>query len=217
MKPALIPVLFIAVLLAGANSAPAQVTLENFSSFESANTLFFGDWSNSGDPFVGDLSPASTFSQGAGFYNLASVTNADSSFVERSFTAPVNLGSNNLLSLSLRLLEDNTAESITVFLFDAGFHTAFATFQNNAFSTTTFIQQSVAFTADAGFSSSAVTSFRISGNDPFASGILSVALNDLAATDGRPIPAVPEPSAYGLLAALFLLALVYTRRFHRRC
>ena len=211
MKPTRIFSFLFISLLATASSLRAQIALENFSSFQSATTFFFGEWSSSGDPFVGDPTPVATFSQGTGFYNLASGTNADSSFVERSFASSINLGSNDFLSLSLRLLGDNTADSLTVFLIDAGFRTAFATFQSSAFNAATFTEQSVMFTADTGFSLAEVTSFRIGGNDPFASGVLSVALDNLSATSSG-IGAVPEPSTYGLMGAFVLLALVYARR-----
>jgi hypothetical protein len=213
MKPALIPSLLVAALLAGASTLHAQVTLETFSSFESADTLFYGDWSNSGDPFAGDPTPVATFSQGAGFYNFASVSNADSSFVEHAFAAPLNLAANDLLTLSLRLIADNTADSLTVFLIDAGLNTAFATFQTSGFNAAAFTQGTIAFTADAGFDPSAVSSFRISGNDPFTGGTLSVAIDDLSVTSSRSITAVPEPAAYGSIGALVLLALLGIRRF----
>jgi hypothetical protein len=198
-------ILLAAVLVLGsAVSASAQIVLENFSSFESPQTLFFGDWSSSGDPFVGDPTPVATFSQGAGFYNLASVTNADSSFVEKSFVSSLNVNVDSLLTLSLRLLPDNTANSLTVFLLDANANTAFASFQANSFSSAFFQTQNLALTTDAAFDWGQVASFRISGNDPFAEGTLSVALNTLAYTP------VPEPMIYGLVAAgaLALLALV---------
>src|SRR3954454_10865150 len=102
--------LALAAVLGCAGTLHAQL-LENFSSFQSPNTLFFGEWSNSGDPFTGSITPVSTFSQGAGFYNFANATNVDSAFVEHSFTSLVNVGTNNLLTLSLRLLAGNTADS----------------------------------------------------------------------------------------------------------
>src|SRR4051812_25051847 len=99
--------LLVAAALGGASALHAQITLETFSSFESPNTLFFGGWSNSGDPFftfAGELTPTNTFTQNAGgFYNFASATNADTAYAERSLTSAVNIGTNNLVTLSLRL------------------------------------------------------------------------------------------------------------------
>jgi len=62
-------------------------------------------------------------------------------------------------------------------------------------------------TADAGFDWGQVGSFRISGNDPFAEGTFSVALDALAYTP------VPEPTTYGLVAAGALALLALARGF----
>lgn len=209
----------LAAVLGGVTSLSAQVVLlDNFSNFLSPQTRFFGDWSNTGDPFAGSLTPAPTFSQSAsGFYNVAGVTNADSSFVERTLTAPVSLGSNDLLTLSLRLLATNTADSLTVFLIDNGAHTAFATFQTSDFNTLSFSTRSVAFTGDGSFNAGAVSAFRISGNDPFASGNVNVSLDNLSVTSSRPpLTAVPEPATYGWLGAFALVVLVGGRQLRAR-
>jgi hypothetical protein len=205
--------LLVAAFLGAITLLRAQV-LETFSSFQSPNTLFYGDWSSTGDPFVGSLTPVATFSQGGGFYNFAEASNADSAYVERAFTSSVNLGANSLLTLSLRLLDGNTADSLTVTLFDAGFNTASASFQTSDFSAAGFTARSIAFTTDGSFNASAVAAFRLSGNDPFASGTLSVALDDLSVTGA--VRAVPEPSTYGAFAALALVGLVTSKRLRNR-
>jgi hypothetical protein len=220
MKTILASSLLAAALLAGAGSLHAQVTLDTFSSFASPNTLFYGDWSQTGDPFSGSPVPIASFSQGVGVYNFANGSDADSAYVERSFAAPVNLGSNTLITLSLRLLAGDTADSVTVFLLDGAANTAFATFLTSSFTTTGLTTKSIAFTADPGFAANAVTSFRISGNDPFDSAILSVSLDNLAVTGAVVTPppsAVPEPSTYGLAAAALLSgAIALARRKNRR-
>jgi len=199
--------LFVAAALCGANSLHAQQILENFSSFQSPQTLFFGAWSASGDPFAGDTAPVSTFSQGAGSYNFASATNADSAYVERSLIAPVTVSTNSLVSISLRLLADNTAESLTVFLLDSSANSAFATFQTSDFNTTVFVTRSLALTADPSFDYNEVSAFRLTGNDPFASFTVSVAVDTLAT-----ITPVPEPATYGLVASGAVFALAAWRR-----
>ena len=219
MKRTFVSSLLLAAALGGVSSLSAQVVLlDNFSNFLSPQTLFFGDWSNTGDPFAGSATPAPSFSQNAGgFYNVAGVTNADSSFVERTLTGPVNLGSNNLLTLSLRLLATNTADSLTVFLLDTGAHTAFATFQTSDFNTLSFTSRSVAFTGDGSFNAGAVSAFRISGNDPFAGGNVNLSLDNLSATGGRPpLTAVPEPATYGWLGACALIVLAGGRHLRSR-
>jgi hypothetical protein len=194
-------------------SAHAQVTLENFSSFQSATTLFYGDWSSTGDPFSGSTTPIASFTQGLGVYNLVDATNADSAFVERTFGSLVNIGTNNLLSLSLKLLAGNTADTFTVTLTDnSGNSAVSATFLTSSFTTAGFTTVSVAFGGDFLFDPTAVSSFRISGTDPLGGGTFSLALNDLSATGARPLTAVPEPSTYGALGAAALLALVALRR-----
>jgi len=215
MKRHIITSLFIATALFGATSLHAQLVLENFSSFSSPNTLFFGDWSGTGDPFVGSTVATPTFLQGSGFYNFASATNADSAYVERSFTSLANLSAYNSISLTMKLLGDNTADSLTVFLLDSNARTAFATFQTGNFSTSSFTQSTIAFTSDVGFSAADVSAFRISGNDPFGNNVLSVALDALGVSPSNHPTAVPEPSTYGLLGASSLLGLLILRRCRR--
>ena len=215
MNTSLRSLLLAAATALGATALPAQLTLENFSAFQSANTFFYGDWANA-DPF-GDLAPAATFSQAVGSYKFAGAANADSASAERAFAAPLNLAGYDLLAVSVRLLSDNAAESFTVFLVDANYDTAFATFQTGAFSTGSFTVASLAFTASGSFDLAAVTAFRLSGNDPFGGPVLSVDFDTLglARSVVTPPPAnnpVPEPATYGLAAAAGMVALVFARR-----
>ena len=213
MKRPLLSLTLGTLLLSGASALHAQL-LENFSSFESASTLFYGDWSSTGDLFTGETTPTASFAQDAGFYSFTSTSNVDTAFAELTFASSFNLGSNNQLSLSLRLLDDNTAGGLTVTLFDAGFNTAAATFALSDFTTADFTTVNVAFTAFAGFDQSDVTGFRLSGNDPFGSGVFSVAMDHLDVTRAISTPpaAVPEPGTYGLLAGSVLAGLVVWRR-----
>lgn len=216
----ILPVVFAAVL-AAATSVRAQIVIENFSAFASPTTLFYGDWSSTGDPFVPELTPVGTFSQGVGapgFYNFASATSLDSAYVERTFGSAVNLGVNNLLTLSLRLLRDNTAESLTVFLLDSSANTASATFQMIDFSADNFTSRTLAFTASAGFAADDVVAFRLSGNDPFAdpfSGpVLSVAIDEIS-VNHLAVAAVPEPSTWALSGACALGLIISVRQRRR--
>lgn len=213
MKRYLLSLALGTLLLGGASALHAQL-LENFSSFESASTLFYGDWSSTGDPFAGDLAPTGSFSQGAGFYGFASTTNVDTAYAELTFASSLNLGADDVLSLSLRLLDDNTADGLTVTLFDTSFNTAAATFALSDFSIADFTTANLAFTAFAGFDASDVAGFRLSGNDPFGGGVFSVALTNLEVTSSNSTPpaAVPEPGTYGLLTGIALASLVLWRR-----
>ena len=217
MKTSSRSLLFAAAAALGATALHAQLTLENFSAFPSANTLFYGEWANSGDPFSGDPAPVADFHQAVGSYEFLSATNADSAKAERTFTAARNLAGYDLLTVSLRVLGDNAAESFTVTLFDAGFNTASATFLTGGFTAGGFTSRSAALTAAGAFDFSAVSSFQISGNDPFGGAPFRLAFDDLSATRTAvtPPPAnnpVPEPAAYGLLAAAALGLVVIARR-----
>src|SRR5882724_9227770 len=150
MNHKLCSLLIATAVLVGANALSAQILLDDFSSFASPNTLFFGDWSLSGDPFSGDPAATATFSQGVGFYNFASGSDADSSYVERTFGSVRNLSGQNFLMVSSRLLPGNTADSFTVFLVDAGANTAFAVFATSDFNAAGFNTGSAALTADIG-------------------------------------------------------------------
>jgi hypothetical protein len=117
----------------------------------------------------------------------------------------------------MKLLSNNTADSLTVFLLDSNARTAFATFQTGSFSTSSFTQSTIAFTADVGFSAADVSAFRISGNDPFDGNVMSVALDALGVSPSNHPTAVPEPSVYGLLGACSLLVVLVQRRRNARC
>ncbi|MGC4074383.1 MAG: PEP-CTERM sorting domain-containing protein [Nibricoccus sp.] len=208
MKTKLTSLIILAAALA--TGSHAQITLHNFSNFESPQTLFFGDWSDSGDPFAGSTTPSPLLSQDAGSFLINGATNADTSYVEYTFASTQDLTFSGKFSLKLRLLEANTADSLTVFLLDTSARTAFATFQMSDFNLFSFSERSEAFTADAGFDISEVSAFRISGNDPFGDSFsgpfLGVALDNLG------IVPVPEPSTYGLIGAGVLLLVIAIRR-----
>ncbi len=198
------------VLLAASlvTASHAQLTLHTFSNL-SSQTLFFGDWSDTGDPFAGSATPSFLLTQNVDSFAIAGASNADLSYFEHVFTAPVNLGASDQLALSLRLLDGNTADSLTVFLIDSSALTASATFLASDFTSNAFSEFIVSFTADAGFDRTGVTGFRISGNDPFAGGVVGMEIDNLA-TATNP---VPEPSTYGLMAAAALtLGIAYRKR-----
>jgi hypothetical protein len=214
MKTNLRSLLLCVAVLASVMSVRAQVVLHSFSNFISPQTLFYGDWSATGDPFVGSTAPIPTFTQQIGSFNFAAGSNADTSYVEHFFASSLNLGSFDQLALTLRLLNDNTADSLTVFLLDTSARVASATFTTADFSAAGFSTRTLAFTPEIGFASGAVAGFRLSGNDPFASGVLSVAIDNLSAT-GRAPAAVPEPATYSLLGAGTLAILAISRRTRR--
>jgi hypothetical protein len=187
----------------------AQVTLNDFNAFESDNTFFVGNWEAGGGA---STTPRSSFSQGAGFYNLAGGSNADSAYVEYFFNAPVNITGLSLLQLSAELLPGNTAARFDVALFDLDGNSTLATFFTSSLSTASFLTLSANLDF-SGFHPTEVSSFRISGNAFVGADTLSVAVGNLALA--APISAVPEPSTYGLAAALALAGIAGFRRFGR--
>lgn len=193
------------------DSLSAQVLLNDFSAFESANTYFYGGWEASGDPF-GTNTPTGTFSQSAGYYSFASTTNADSAFADYFFAAPINLGTLDTLSLTLKLLPDNTAGQITLTLFDDTFNeSATTTFSLGSFNTVAFVTANGALSPSGLFNPAAVSAFRISGNDPFGADTFSVEIDHLAA-----VSAIPEPSTYAAIFGAVALGGVLLRRRFRR-
>ena len=205
MNSALKPALFLLAVLA-APFAGAQVTLNDFNLFETPNTFFVGDWEVSGG---GSNSPRSSFSQGGGFYNFDGGSNDQGSYAEYFFAAPVNITGFSLLQLSAELLKGNTASSFDIALFDQDGNSTHATFLTSSLSLAGFttLNANLDFT---GFHPTEVSSFRISGDVFGGADTLSIALNNLAVA--APISAVPEPSTYGLFAALALAGVVGFRR-----
>jgi len=203
----------LAALALAAPALHAQLSLETFTSFETPATVFFGDWSASGDPFAGDPSPATGFSQGAGFYRLDGVTNADTAYLEHAFTASLDLPGYHLLTVRLRRLAANTAPSFKVRLVDTAFTTAEVTFLTADFGTAGFTTFGATLTPTAGFNFAAVASFQLTGDDAFASDLLALDFDQLNAARSAVVSAaVPEPSTYGLAAAAALLALALRAR-----
>lgn len=197
--------------------APAlrALSLETFISFETPDTVFFGDWSASGDPFAPDTSPAAGLSQGAGFYRLDGVTTADTAYLERAFTTSLDLTGYDLLTVALRLLTVNTAPSFKVRLVDTAFTTADVTFLTADFGTAGFTTFGATLTPTVGFNLAAVASFQLTGDDAFASTLLGLDFDQLNAA--RSVD-VPEFLTSGLAAVgpLLALALLARRRAARQ-
>lgn len=211
-----IKLLLLAALALATPALRAQLILQSFTAFESPTTLFYSEWAASGDPFSGDPSPAAGFSQGAGFYRLDGVTNADTAYLDHAFTAPLDLTGYDLLTVSLRRLTANTASSFKVRLVDTAFNTAEVTFLTADFGPAGFTTLGAALTPAVGFNLAAVASFQLTGDDAFASATFALDFDQLSAARSIVVPplgAVPEPSTYGLAAAALLLAAaLFARR-----
>jgi hypothetical protein len=197
-----------AALLA-APFASAQVLIHDFSAFESPNTFFVGDWELNGDT-GGTNSPRATFSQGAGFYNFVGGSNDDASMAFYFFTSPVDITGFNLLEISARLVPGNTAPKFTIALFDSVGHSAEATFDASPFATPGFFTINTDLRSELSFNPADVSSFMITGNDPGGTATLSLSVDQISIT------AVPEPSTYGIGAAVILASLVALRRRQRQ-
>jgi hypothetical protein len=210
MKLNLKSVWLVAVCLLATPFAQAQLTLQNFSAFETTDTVFVGTWELNGDP-IGTNSPRSTFSQGSGFYTFTGGTNADTSGVFYFFTAPRDVTGLTLLEVSAHLLLGNVAPTFTVSLFDSLGESASATFSAASFTGVGFSTAQTALTFSPGFDPTDLSSFQISGGVLGGAAAFMFAFDNLAVVAPRQIVAVPEPSTYGLAAAGVLLALAALR------
>lgn len=208
-----LPLFLFGLLLAPA-FATAQLTLQNFSAFESPDTIFVGSWEANGDP-IGTTSPRSTFSQGSGFYTFTGGTNADTAGVFYFFSAPRDITGLSLLEVSAHLLLGDVAPNFTVSLFDSLGESAFATFSVGNFTGVGFSTARTALTFSAGFDPADVSSFLISGGVVGGSASFDLAFDNLAVVAPRQIGAVPEPSTYGI-AMLGLLGGVIAFGRRRR-
>lgn len=202
--------LLLAAALLLAPLARAQVTLQDFSAFESSNTFFLGSFELTGDA-GGTTSPRSTFSQGAGFYNFIGGTNSDASSAFYFFNSSLNITGLSLLEVSARTLAGNAAPNFTISLFDSLGESASATFATSAFAGAGFTTVQTTLTFSPGFDRTDLSFFSISGNTVGGAALLNVAFNNLAVVAPAVVTAVPEPSAYGLAAASVLLALAALR------
>jgi hypothetical protein len=200
--------LLLAAALSAVTFASGQVTLHDFTAFESPNTVFVGDWALNGDPISGDSSPIASFSQGAGFYNFIGGTTAETSGVYYFLpVTPSSLPAFPLLEISARLLQGNTAPTFAVSLFNFGTgESAVAIFNTASFSSAGFTNVRGTLLSSFSFDPTGVDAFLIGGVTG-GSGTLNLAINNLAV-----VSAVPEPSTYGLVAALALVGIVAIKR-----
>ncbi len=191
-------------LISGAVAVKAQ-TLDTFSSFgsESGTTTFYGDWTS------GSGAPAATFVQGSGVYTVKGVSDSDRSGVAFQPPSDFNLTGDSTLSLTAELAAGNTADSISVILFDGSGLSSSATFILSTFNATTYTTQTSTLFAQNGFNLANVQSFKITGNNPGADGSVAVTFDQLAATQGS---AIPEPSTYAAILGTVALGFVMLRR-----
>jgi hypothetical protein len=209
MKTKLKSSLLAAAALLAAPFASAQLTLENFSAFESPNTFFVGDWELNGD-VAGSNSPRLSFSQGAGFYTFAGGNNSDTSSAFYFFANPIDITGLSFLQLSARLEDGNTAPGITITFFDSLGESAFAVLPPSTFEETNFSTAFAELTFSAGFNTTDLSAFQISGNVVGGDQILALSIDNLAVS----VP-VPEPSTYGLIGGALMGVLIFVRRLRR--
>lgn len=209
--------LLLGAALCFAPLASAQLLIHDFASFESpATTVFVGDWALNGDPVSGDAAPIATFAQGAGSYTFAGGSNADTAGAFYFYAAtPGDLTGLNLLEISAQTLAGNTAATFTVSLFDSLGESAFAVFATADFAGAGFTTVAKALTYSAGFNRNDLASFLITGGVFGGTDALNLAVDNLVAIAPPAAGPVPEPSAYGAIAALALLGLAGLRRQRR--
>jgi hypothetical protein len=211
MKRNLKSFVLVAVALFAAPFASAQLSLQTFSAFETANTYFLGDWELHGD-LAGTNSPIGTFTQGAGFYSFAGGSNRDTASAFFFFDTPINIVGNSLLEVTARLLAGNNAPTFTISLFDSLGESAFGVFSTAAFVGSSFTTVSVPLTFSPGFDGTDLSSFQLSGGVTGGANTLSLALDNLAVTAPRATTPVPEPSSYALFGATVLFGGILIRR-----
>jgi hypothetical protein len=206
---------FLLLALLSAPFAPAQVTLHDFTAFESPDTtFFFGNWEATGDT-GGSSSPRTGFTQGIGVYNFAGGSNDSSASAQYFYLAPINISGFSLLQVSAELLAGNTAPNFEITLFDDIGHGVTASFATSSLSlvSVTTLTANLDF-AVANFDPTHLAGFQIGGGVFGGTDTLSFALDRLAVA--APVSAVPEPATYGVFAALALVGLVGCRRLRSR-
>lgn len=189
-------------------SAHAQVVLQDFSAVVGTNTTFYGTWEVTGAG--SSTSPAATFVQGAGVYDITGTapTNGSGSKIEFFAGAtPFNIGANTQLSISAQALAGNVATSFSVTLVDAAAVTAFATFTTAQFLTGSYSTVTGQLTFNSGFNSASIDSMIISGNQPGGTDRFNVSFNSITA-----VTAVPEPATSAALAGAGVLGFALWRR-----
>jgi hypothetical protein len=209
MKTTLKSSLLGAALLWVVPFASAQLTLQNFSAFESPNTYYVGDWELNGD-VAGTNSPRLSFSQGAGFYSFTGGTDSETSSAYYFFDAPIDITGLTFLQLTARLEDGNTAPEFRVTFFDSLGESAFAVVPLSTFAQTNFSTFATELTFSAGFNAADLSAFQISGNAALGDQLLGISIDNLAVS----VP-VPEPSTYGLMGGALMGVLIFVRRLRR--
>lgn len=175
MSRARIASLLLGGALAG-TTAFAQQTLENFDDL-SGNAYFAGTWA-AGGSITGTTSPAATFVQGSGVFDVtgAGVTNDADSYLELHFsTTPLDLSDYGAISLNATVLSGNQATSVEVRLFDSAGASAYAAIALDS------LPAVVNWVPDSGFNASAVEIVRLSGGQLDGTAAVALRLNELAA------------------------------------
>ncbi len=194
------------------SSAHAQIVLQDFSAVVGPNTNFHGTWEAVGNT-GGTTSPAASFVQGAGVYDITGTAPNNGSASQIEFFAgatPFNIGANTLLSISAQALAGNVATSFAVTLVDTNAVTAFATFTTAQFLTGSYSTVTGQLTFNGGFDATNIDSIIISGNQPGGTDRFNVSFNSIAA-----VSAIPEPATSAVLAGAGALAFALWRRRRR--
>lgn len=205
---------FALLLAPAAPAAAAGVALQDFSNVVALGTTFYGSWEATGS-VVGSANPNSQFLQGVGVFDIQGSapiipTNSFSSQLRFDFAAPRDIGSNNQIALTARLLPGNVADSFSVVLLANGNQAATTVFSTGAFTAGAYSTVTATLSFNPGFNSAQVDTLVISGVPASSSntvGAFAMSFDHIAV--------VPEPAVWS--AALGAVALCAALRHrHRR-
>ena len=154
----------------------AQQTINDFNDLSGGNVFFAGGWEASGS-ISGTTSPATSFVQGSGVFDVTGpgVTNDAGSYLEFHFSiAPLDLSDATAVSLNATALAGNEATSVEIRLFDTAGASAFAAIELAS------LPAAATWVADSGFDASAVEIVRLSGGQLDGTAALALRLDELA-------------------------------------
>jgi hypothetical protein len=151
----------------------------------------------------------SVVASGDGFGVFTGVE-SNANFADYFLATPINIGSNNAISVYVKLTGSNTGANFAVtFGNDVASKYATAVFSTASLNVNTYTLLSTTYVADAGFSPSVVDMIRVSGVSGGGTLSLGVSIDYISAVT---VSAVPEPATYAAIFGLAALGFGAVRR-----